>query len=309
MKKIFLFAAAAMVSLSSCVQTDEVYTGGVQEIGFKSGVTRAAVDGTTLPAGSAITVAGVWDAESDDSYVEYFAPTKFVDASGIYSGQPARYWPNAGKMQFIGYYPNGVGAFTADYTGDKLAGYKVTGIDNSDLTKQNDILYSDLCQVNAAPAATQALLFHHALALLQVNFQTSLTTEDVRIVSATVADVVLGGDLTVTAGNPSTAAWSNTLTAIDHTFANVTTEKLTNSANTNATPLLVVPAAAQTEMTIVYTLNGHQMTKVVPLATYGKWDAGNKYIYNFSIGANEIQFTCQVDPWTDVVVSGGNITL
>lgn len=306
MKKIFLFAAAAMVSLSSCVQTDEVYTGGVQEIGFKSGVTRAAVDGTTLPAGSAITVAGVWDAESDGSYVQYFEPTKFVDASGIYSGQPSRYWPNAGKMQFIGYYPYGVGTFTADYTGDVLAGYKVTDIDGA---AQNDVLYSDLCEVGTVPAATQALLFHHALALLQVNFQTSLTTEEVKIVSATVADVVLGGDLTVTAGDPSTAAWSNTSTEIDHTFANVTTAALTDTKNTDATPLLVVPAAAQTEITIVYTLNGHQMTKVVPLATYGAWDAGNKYIYNFSIGANEIQFTCTVDPWTDVVVSGGNIAI
>ena len=306
MKKIFLFAAAAMVSLSSCVQTNEVYTGGVQEIGFKSGVTRAAVDGTELPAGSAITVAGVWDAEGDGSYVEYFVPTKFVDASGIYSGEPARYWPNAGKMQFIGYYPYGVGTFTADYTGDVLAGYKVTGIDGA---AQNDILFSDLCQVATVPAATQGLFFRHALALLQVNFQTSLTTEEVKIVSATVADVVLGGDLTVTAGDPSTAAWSNTSTAIDHTFVNVTTAALTDSANTDATPLLVVPAAAQTEMTIVYTLNGHEMTKVVPLATYGAWDAGNKYVYNFSIGANEIQFTCEVDPWTDVVVGGGNIAI
>lgn len=307
MKKIFLFAAAAMVSLSSCVKTDEAYTGDVQEIGFKSGVTRAAVDGDTLPAGSVINVAGVWDAEGDGSYVEYFEPTKFVDASGIYSGAPARYWPNAGKMQFIGYYPYGVGTFAADYTGDKLAGYEVTDIDGA---AQNDILYSDLCQVNDVPAATQGLLFRHALALLQVNFQTSLTTEEVKIVSATVADVVLGGDLTVTAGNPSTAAWSiDPSDAIDHTFVNVTDAALTDSANTDATPLLVVPAAAQTEMTIVYTLNGHQMTKTVELDTYGAWDAGNKYIYNFSIGANQIQFTCEVKPWDTVTVSGGNIAI
>ena len=70
-----------------------------------------------------------------------------------------------------------------------------------------------------------------------------------------------------------------------------------------------VVGVTETEMTIVYTLNGHEMTKNVPLATYGAWDAGNKYIYNFSIGANEIQFTCEVDPWTDVVVSGGNIAI
>ena len=304
MKKIFLFAAAAMVSLSSCVKTNEVYTGGVQEIGFKSAVTKAAIDGTTFEG--SMTVAAVWDAEKDGSYVEYFAPYKFTGtASTPWAGDPdAKYWPNAGQMQFLACYPYGIGTFTADYTGNVLAGYKVTGIANK--TAQNDVLYSNLLTCDAPQESAQALLFHHALSLLKVTFATNVPTEVVKIVSVSVADVVFDGDLAVTAGSPSTAAWSNEGTPEDYTFQNVdTTNQLTATADEDATPLLILPAAAQTSMTIVYTLNGHEMTKTVDLSAYGAWDQGKKYIYNFTIGAKEIKFTCTVDTWTDVVVGGG----
>ena len=66
-----------------------------------------------------------------------------------------------------------------------------------------------------------------------------------------------------------------------------------------------VVGVTETEMTIVYTLNGHDQTKTVELDTYGAWEQGKKYIYNFTIGAKEIKFTCTVDTWTDVVVGGG----
>ena len=304
MKKIFLFAAAAMVSLSSCVQTEDVYTGGLNEIGFKSAVTKAAIDGTTFEG--SMTVAAVWDAEKDGSYVEYFAPYKFTGtASTPWAGDPAaKYWPNTGKMQFVACYPYGIGTFTADYTGDVLAGYGVAGIANK--TAQNDVLYSDLLTCDAPQESAKALQFHHALSLLKVTFATNVPTEAIKIVSVSVADVVFDGDLTVTAGNPSTAAWSNEGTPETYTFQNVdTTNQLTATADEYATPLLILPAAAQTSMTIAYTFNDHEMTKKVDLSGYGKWEMGKRYIYNFTIGAKEIKSTCTVDNWTDEVVGGG----
>ena len=310
MKKIFLFAAAAMVSLSSCVQTNEVYTGGLQEIGFKSAVTKAAIDGTNFEG--SMTVAAVWDAEEDGSYVEYFAPHEFAGtASTPWAGQPAKYWPNDGKMQFIACYPYGIGTFAADYAGDVLAGYTVTDIENKG--DQNDVLYSNLLTCDAPQSDAQALLFHHALSLLKVTFATNLpAAQVVKIESVSVADVVFDGDLTVTAGNPSTAAWSEDGTPEDYTFQGVdTTNQLTATPDEDAIPLLILPSKTgekQTSMTIVYTLNGHQMTKTVPLADYGAWEMGKKYIYNFTIGAKEIKFTCTVDTWTDVPV-GGAITI
>ena len=81
MKKIFLFAAAAMVSLSSCVQTSEVYTGKLQEMGFKSAVTRGIIqtnDDMTYP----ISVTAVWDNVQDGNYSSYFENGKFVYDAG-----------------------------------------------------------------------------------------------------------------------------------------------------------------------------------------------------------------------------------
>ena len=106
MKKIFLFAAAAMVSLSSCVQTSEVYTGKLQEMGFKSAVTRGIIqtnDDMTYP----ISVTAVWDDAQDGNYASYFENGKFVYDAGteLWKGEPARYWPTSGDMQFIGLCP------------------------------------------------------------------------------------------------------------------------------------------------------------------------------------------------------------
>ena len=313
MKKIFLFAAAAMVSLSSCVQTNEVYTGGVQEIGFKSAVTKAAIETATFDG--SMTVAAAWDqAATPGVYKQYFAPYKFTGtATTPWAGDPdAKYWPNAGNMQFIACYPYGIGTFaeTIDATAG-ITGYTVTGIDNSDLTKQNDVLFSDLHTVEAPQTSAQALAFHHALALLKVNFATANTSEEVIVKSATVHNVVLGGKLTVTAAATSTAEWAGTTATPNALFQNVdTTNPLTATADEDATAMLVVPGE-QTSMTIVYTFNGHEMTKTVDLTKLDgddtdvdTWDMGKKYIYNFTISANEIKFTCTVDTWTDVV-SGG----
>ena len=307
MKKIFLFAAAAMVSLSSCVQTEDVYTGGLNEIGFKSAVTKAAIEGTTFEG--SMTVAATLDYEKDGSYVEYFAPYKFTGtASTPWAGEPAaKYWPNAGNMQFIACYPYGIGTFTADYTGNTLAGYTVAGIANQ--VNQNDVLFSDLLEVEAPQNAAQALLFHHAMTLLQVNFATNVPTEEVKITSASVANVVFGGDLTVTAAATSTAAWSNHTAAVATTeFENITTNPLTDVLDESATPLLILPSKSgenQTSITVNYTLNGHAQTKTIDLSVYGEWKMGKKYIYNFTIGANEIKFTCTVDTWEEVIVGGG----
>ena len=316
MKKIFLFAAAAMVSLSSCVQTEDVYTGGLNEIGFKSAAVRSdagAIEGTTF--GGNMAVAAAWDKNANE-YVDYF---KTTDTGAMFTGEategakwsgvPARYWPNAGKMQFIALYPYECGNmnYTIDST-NGLTGYSVADIANE--ANQHDVLFSDLCQVDDVPAGAQPLLFHHAMALLQVNFKTTVPSEEVKIVSATVHNVVFNGDLTVTAGAApakSIASWDVTgSTPKSYTFEDVdTTNKLTDTLNKAAKDLLVIPTA-QTSMTIVYKFNGHKMTKTVDLTAVSsvEWEMGKRYIYNFTIDANQIKFTCTVDNWTDVNIGG-----
>ena len=116
MKKMFLFAAAAMVSLSSCVQTDEIYTGKSNEMGFKSAVTRGIIqtnDEMTYP----VAVTAVWDDTKNGEFANYFEKAKFVyDAgTGLWKGEPARYWPTSGDMQFLGLCPYPISNVTHTY--------------------------------------------------------------------------------------------------------------------------------------------------------------------------------------------------
>ena len=316
MKKIFLFAAAAMVSLSSCVQTEDVYTGGVREIGFKSAVVRGAIESSTFTG--SMNVAAAWDADGETAtkgYVEYFAPTKFTDKenTNVWSGEPARYWPNVGNMQFLAHFPYNE-TFNVTYangTNGAITGYTAT-VDGNE-TAQDDVLFSDLLTCECAPAAQQSLKFNHAMTLLQVNFATTLTNENdvVKVKSVTVHDVVFDGKLTVTAAATSTAAWSNHSTATNYTFGGINTSYDLEGVfheDQASTPLLILPSKTgetQTKMTVVFELNGHEMTKEAVLSANGAWEMGKKYIYNFTITANQILFDVEVDSWTVVTTTPG----
>ena len=110
MKKIFLFAAAAMVSLSSCVQSEEIYTGEVSEIGFKAAVTRAIISKQEDLKLYPIAVTAIWDNPNDASgkYNVRFENEKFIYDDGDlkkWRGETAQYWPNGGNMHFLAFSP------------------------------------------------------------------------------------------------------------------------------------------------------------------------------------------------------------
>ena len=172
MKKIFLFAAAAMVSLSSCVQTEEVYTGKMQEMGFKSAVTRGIIqsnDDMTYP----IAVTAVWDDTKNGEFANYFEKAKFIYDAGteLWKGEPARYWPTSGNMQFLGLCPYPISNVTHTYKINGELEKVVWGTIENNLMNQHDVLFSDLLCVEAPQTSAQPLLFHHAYAQLNVTFK------------------------------------------------------------------------------------------------------------------------------------------
>ena len=310
MKKIFLFAAAAMVSLSSCVQTEEVYTGKMQEMGFKSAVTRGIIESNadmTYP----ISVTAIWDNPSDASsnYVSYFENAKFVyDVSTqLWKGEPAKYWPTSGDMDFLALCPYPINAtvtpsYKVDGTIEKLA----FGTIDNNLKEQHDVLYSDLLSVEAPQTAAQSLQFHHAYAQLNATFKKTDSAAAVVVKSVSVTGVNLTGNLTVTpvAGSESTATWEKGL-GVNRYFLpenasgveNGTLDQVLVADTAYApTPVLVIPGN-QTSIVIVYTIDGieHQYTHTLSET----WDMGYKYTYNFTINVNEIMFNCEVKPWED----------
>ena len=316
MKKIFLFAAAAMVSLSSCVQTSEVYTGKLQEMGFKSAVTRGIIqtnDDMTYP----ISVTAVWDDAQDGNYSSYFENGKFVYDAGteLWKGEPARYWPTSGDMQFIGLCPYPANSsITPSYKVNGEIEKVVWGTIDNNLMDQHDVVYSDLLSVEAPQTSAQPLLFHHAYAQLNVTFKKTDSAAAVIVKNVSVKDVNLSGILTVTpvVGAKSEATWQaglpisryflpETTTGVENGTLDATLEAATPFA---PQPVLVIPAA-QTKIVIVYTIDGHEHTYTHTLS--GNWEMGYKYTYNYTINVNEIIFDCTVEDW--IPVDGGNITI
>lgn len=316
MKKIFLFAAAAMVSLSSCVQTEEVYTGKLQEMGFKSAVTRGIIqtnDDMTYP----ISVTAVWDDVKEGSYSSYFENGKFVYDAGteLWKGEPARYWPTSGDMQFIGLCPYPANSsITPSYKTNGEIEKVVWGTIDNNLMDQHDVVFSDLLSVEAPQTSAQPLLFHHAYAQLNVTFKKTDSAAAVIVKNVAVKDVNLSGILTVTpaVGAKSEATWQaglpisryflpETTTGVENGTLDAVLEAATPFA---PQPVLVIPAA-QTRIVIVYTIDGHEHTYTHTLS--GNWEMGYKYTYNYTINVNEIIFDCTVEDW--IPVDGGNITI
>ena len=315
MKKMFLFAAAAMVSLSSCVQTSEVYTGKLEEMGFKSAVTRGIIQSNTDMT-YPISVTAVWDNPSDASsnYVSYFENAEFVYDAGLWKGNPAKYWPTSGNMGFLALCPFPQTAtvtpyYNVDGTIEKL---EFGTIDNN-LKEQHDVLYSDLLSVAAPQTSAQSLQFHHAYAQINTTFQKTDSAAVVVVKSVSAVEVNLSGKLTVTPVGPeSVATWAKGLEVNRYFLPEGATgvkngtldHVLTATDAYSPTPVLVIPGN-QTKIVIVYTIDGVQHTYTHTLS--GTWDMGYKYTYNYTINVNEIIFDCDVDEW--VAVDGGSVTI
>ena len=318
MKKMFLFAAAAMVSLSSCVQTNEVYTGKLEEMGFKAGVTRAIIESNTDMT-YPISVTAIWDNPSDASsnYVSYFENAKFVydETSSLWKGAPAKYWPTSGDMDFLALCPYPINAtVTPAYKVDGTIETLTFGTIDNNLMDQHDVLFSDLLSVEAPQTAAQSLQFHHAYAQLNTTFKKTDSAAAVVVKSVSVTGVNLTGVLTVTpvAGGESTATWQKGL-GVNRYFLPESTSGVENGvldhvlvadAAYSPTPVLVIPGN-QTSIVIVYTIDNVEHTYTHTLS--GTWDMGYKYTYNFTINVNEIMFDCEVKPWEPV--DGGSITI
>ncbi len=327
MKKMFLFAAAAMVSLSSCVQTEEVYTGKLQELGFKSAVTRSIVD-TIEDLVYPIAVSGVLDNTDDgiDNYSPYLTNSdplaKYDNALFVYDestenwcGSPARYWPSSGDMYFLAFCPcptNATLKTNYNATTGKIDNLTVTQIDNN-IVNQHDILYSDLIKVTAPKTEPQALHFHHALTQIKVAFKKTESEAKVVVNSVMLEDVFFAGNLVITPveGGNSTASWTtageefaksryfNKNLQVSGIEDGTLDEILSSSTAYSPTPLLIIPSTKQGKIRIVYTVSDNKpQTYELDLSTNGEaWEMGKKYTYNFLINVNEIRFKCSIDEW------------
>ena len=306
MKKMLLFAAAATITLCSCVENDTVYTGEQTEIALKAvshSSTKAPISDVFIPAGKPMGVFATYN-NASTSFANAKFETEDNSASAIWAGNPPQYWPSTGVLDFAAYYPhyeNGVSGSTTEIS--------IEGIDNQ--TAQDDILYSNLVdEASCETKPTSPLIFNHALSQIVVTVASTVadnpatTNDDITVTSVKFASLNFDGDLTITPNTTkSVIAWSNVTPTANFELLAAPLDISTTPANAHS-GLLVMPGTPS-NITIVYTLGTQEVSHELTVPATEPWKSGFKYTYNISIGIKQIDFTTQVTPWED----GGNTPL
>ncbi len=312
MKKLFFFAAAATIALSSCVKNETVYTDAQEPIAFKAYNTvptkALTADQSAMNTNTKFSVFAVYQNATD----AFFPQTIFAHrTNGIWGGETPRYWPTTGTLSFAAYSPNYGDNAKATYGTGTITEINIKGIDNS--TDQNDILFSNLLEkktktdLNGNNAL--AINFHHALAQVVIKLIKADENPTIKIKSVTLNGVNLGGDLKITpavADADSEAEWSNVttgnfeaskITAADGEELKKGTDNPENIKTLDG--VLLVPGN-QTEIAIVYTMDNGEVTEIThTVALDGTWEMGKKYTYNITFKSTEILFEPTVDDWVD----------
>lgn len=300
MKRILICAAAAIVALASCSKTQVVYNDAPEEIGFKAvtGVmTKGPITDTELPKGKAMMVYASKSKDNVEAYSPYFGPVPFGWKDSYWGGTTAQYWPETGYLKFIAYYPSTIGT---GVTGNATTDIVITG---ASAANGDDILYTNLtdkqdCASNPKPLVPMPFL--HALAQVQVTAKVSdAAMTNVKVTSVVLTNPLMTGTLTIAS---SDASWASQAVGDPVTMNNViSSEALTDDAKSLGEGTLVVPGDQTATLTVTYTIDGLAVT-TDPISITGTWEKGKKYIYNLSIGLDEIKINPSVANWDDAPV-------
>lgn len=106
-----------------------------------------------------------WDADHVKLSPNYFNAETAVLSGSTYTMSPVRYWPESGKMRFLGHAPVADESFTYYAKDDADRGPRVHINISDDVSAQNDLIvtYSGEIACKGAATATASLNFKHAL--------------------------------------------------------------------------------------------------------------------------------------------------
>ena len=354
MKKIF-FALAAVAALASCSKVEATYEQDV-EISFNpvtANRTKAMVTGTTFPEENfnvwgyykqipqGRTIAQ-WMASSQEQQ-EYIVEKPFTKKSdGLWGGVSSYFWPKAGSLMFVGYYPT-TAAGNVDYiftdTESKMIvnNYVPTSYVDIHTTTSHteDFMYFNMTPTsyNSTTQSTVGVVgnnvdvvFRHALSWINVVLVKDINTPadaEITVHSVKFPSVLPQGDAVV--DNPPGAATDEIVWAAEGDAVNVEVCPNDDAATTfvesdvvltttdnllNKQPLFI-PQTMAGNLVVKYTIastDGSKFTETKSinlngLAGNGVWQPGKKYTYTIIIGTSEILIDPTVDEWVEVPVS------
>ena len=313
MKKNLLIAiAAAAVACIACNKTEvaTVESDAPITVGVYNGVmTKAPISGTTMPTSRQIIFSTYYNAVEGTS-ANYFQNILFTYSTGtIWTTK--KYWPLTGTLDFLGYtMDNNSRVSGVSWGTNTAASVTMTLADNN--ANQDDLLVGG---ASALTAASNAVVFKHAQALLTFNAKCSVAYNATTNLGITINDIKVNSSYhagtvacTRTGGNIA-FAWSNYSAQSNKSLPGMTATNLTTTMSAiGGTPGLMLPGQPQTSITIYYTIhNGkdsggnnvnNNLQYTFPAPSPSKtWDPGKKYVYNIDMTLTEITISATVTDW------------
>lgn len=327
MKKLFIIAAAACVTLASCVKNEpNAALTGVSEdmIAFDSPVLLPNTKVAEVPTTFGQTSFKVWALHTADSYTaggSLESAQKWINGAEVagstkYTAANPYYWPKSGYLQVSAVYPAAVPATVGD-SGIKIKDYTVGVAAN-----QVDLLFSDrnynVVKTKDGEGNTLPIpvVFNHALSA--INFKVSASAGPAIILqSITLKNVDNTGsfDQGLATGNPAVAdaatssCWTlsgnnaSYVVPLDDAFSSqltATAVYVHNGEETavNSSALILLPQeVGDVTVDIAYTMDGMNQTSSFDLT--GSWLRGYRYTYSINFGAEVIEFTATANAWAE----------
>ena len=264
---------------------------------------------------------------SDITATAYFEDIEFKYRNDLkaWAGVTPCYWPSNGSLIFAGFSPySQVGgtqiqnaSFDVDQKALLISGYKVetyVPMTEAQMYAQ-DVQYTNKCQsdlmyflpksdvnndfLGSTRGASYVADFYHALA--QVVFNVEADTQDdieyIRLSEIVLTDIASKGDFSARIGRTQagevTWALSDGGEWMDlKVLYNVSGMKLSIDQR-KVVELLTIPVGEH-DIQVTYSLNVNGTLYKETLTYHAKWEAGKKYVYNLTLGTNNIQLVPQI---------------
>ena len=281
-----------------------------------------------------------------DNYDPYFKNALFQhgsNADNVFSGATPYYWPNVKKLIFSGLSASGnVNAKDDPDTAEDEKGaiptyaYNTTALEwqitlegytptaGTETLGNNDLMWFSTVGPFAKPATqrdwTVDAIMKHACAWVTINIKGDATTGKTgttwQILDLTIADLAQKGDVVL----GTAASWKNlsevkTFDVYEATTGKALTDNYVDYTQLTYKDLVVIPQSAKT-LTVTYSFVSDPVNNIttkevkeIPLTFDGgkNWEAGKHYIYNITIGTQEIIIHPKAQDWT--VVTAPDIVL
>lgn len=309
MKKLFIIAAAACVTLASCVKNEPVaaVVSAGDELVFDSPV-------MTLNTKVANEITGEFATDLKFHVNAYLTENQTFAVGSNYMTADGEvisfnngawraddgtkyYWPKSGYLHFLAYYPSDVASASIDQTGIKFTQYTVPAAASTDL------LYSDRTCSQGKDAVQ--LNFNHALSAIDFTVTKGEAAPAFVIKNITIQGIKTTG--TFNQNLSGTAGWSSLADATLNYVAYSSETGLTLDSSikyvhsggvkgTQASLILLPQDVTGKKVVVNFTMDG--FPQEVSFTLDGEWEMGTRYTYAISFGAEEITFEPSAKTWT-----------